>query len=229
MQSKLKVYTSVRPEEETVEDKKSARRVKWKPVPRTRSKLDLSERLLRNTAIACSVLLCVLTLKNVNTNWSRAVFSRIEQALTMKIDLDESLGSLSFVRNLVPESALVFFNITGENEMIPPVSGELEHAYSEAQPWLLFECEQNAAVTACKAGVISAISKLTEGEWGVIIDHGSALESVCAYLEQPVLNVGDQVEQGAEIGRAAANYVYFELRKGGVAVDPTDMIGLSAE
>ena len=52
-------------------------------------------------------------------SWRRATSIRpgraravegVERALTMKINLDESLGSLSFVRDLMPESMLVFFD-----------------------------------------------------------------------------------------------------------------------
>ena len=65
----------------------------------------------------------------------------IESALTMKIDLDESLGKLHFVRRLVPETALVFWNAGASSGLQPPVEGQIEHAWSEnyaGQTYLFF-------------------------------------------------------------------------------------------
>ena len=99
----------------------------------------------------------------------------------MRINLDDTLGELTFVRKLMPESALVFLNVSGSATLTPPVSGSVVHPYSALQPWLMFGTK-NAPVCAPGAGTVSAVSELSGGQYGLLIDHGQGLESVCAGL-----------------------------------------------
>lgn len=195
------------------------------PRMRVRAGLSFQERLLRNCFLACAVLLGVLALGNVNQPWARKAADGIEQALTMKIDLDESLGRLTFVRKLMPESALVFFNLSGDSALARPTQGELVHPYSAAQPWLMFEAEPASPVCAAAEGAVSAVSPLSDGSYGVLIDHGEGLESVTACLAEVAVQPGDRVLRGATIG-TAGDGLYFELRQGGEAADPTEAMGL---
>ena len=192
---------------------------------RIKTRLSFQERLLRNSFIACAVLLGVLALGNVQQPWAVKASRSIEQALTMKVDLDQSLGQLSFVRKLMPESALVFFNLSGDHELQAPVQGALSHPYQGDQSWLMFEAEAGAAVCAAADGTISAVSPLSDGTYGVLIDHGEGRESVTANLAEITLQPGDQVLRGGVLGTASGD-VYFELRQGGEAIDPTELMGL---
>ena len=175
--------------------------------------------------LACAILLGILALGNINQPWARGASESIERALSMKIDLDESIGSLSFVRKLMPESALVFLNLSGETELAMPVDGEISHSYSESQPWLMFDCAAGSEVFAIRNGTVTAVSELSGGTVGILIDHGSGTESVCAYLAEALVRPGDSVERGQVIGTSETN-VYFELREGDSAVDPTARMGL---
>ena len=192
---------------------------------RVKARLSFQERLLRNSFLACAVLLGILALGNIQQPWAVRASEGIEQALTMKVDLDQSLGQLSFVRSIMPESALVFFNLSGDHELHAPVQGELSHAYSKSQPWLLFDCASGAPVCAAADGTISAVSPLSDGSYGVLIDHGDGLESVTANLVSVDLQSGDQVLKGGTIGTCGGS-VYFELRQGGQSCDPTERMGL---
>ena len=192
---------------------------------RIKTRLSFQERLLRNSCLACAVLLGVLALGNLNHPWAKQASSRIEHALTMEIDLDKSLGQLSFVQKLMPESALVFFNLNGSSELQKPVQAQLSHAYSPNQPWLIFTSNDGDPVCACSDGTVSAVSPLSDGSYGLLIDHGSGMESVTACLRTVEAQTGDQVLRGASIGTAAGE-IYFELQQGGTACDPTEKMGL---
>lgn len=218
---KLLIHTSSKPADLPPAPKAAA------PARRLRIKARLSfqERLLRNCCLACAVLLGVLALGNVQQPWAVKASQGIERALTMKVDLDQSLGQLSFVRKLMPESALVFFNLSGDHELQAPVQGELSHAYQGAQPWLMFNCPADSTVCAVADGAVAAVSALSDGSYGVLIDHGEGLESVTANLKDVHLQNGDQVLRGSAIG-TAADSVYFELRQGGETIDPTERMGL---
>ena len=218
---KLSIHTASKPESAP----EPTPRRRTRPRTRIRAGLSFQERLLRNCFLACAVLLGILALGNLQQPWAVKAADGIEQALTMKIDLDESLGQLSFVRNLMPESALVFFNLSGDHELLQPVQGELTHAYAASQPWLLFDTEPGATVCAVADGTVAAVSALSDGSYGVLIDHGEGRESAVASLIEVSVQTGDQLVRGAQIG-LAGDCVYFELRQGGESADPTEAMGL---
>lgn len=181
--------------------------------------------MLRNTAVACALLLGVLALGNIRQPWAMRASETVQRALTMHIDLDSSIGRLSFVRDWMPESALVFFNLDGGAELAAPVSGELKHAYSDDQPWLLFACPEDSPVCAAADGTVTAVSELSGGSMGVLIDHGEGMETVYAYLSSASVQPGDAVSRGQALGQSAAQ-LYFELRQSEAAVDPTERMDL---
>lgn len=215
----------------------SAKPIYWKCLPHPlqrrglrragspRPKLSAGDRMLRNTAVACALLLGVLALGNIRQPWAMRASETVQRALTMHIDLDSSIGRLSFVRDWMPESALVFFNLDGGAELAAPVSGELKHAYSDDQPWLLFACPEDSPVCAAADGVVTAVSELSGGSTGVLIDHGEGMETVYAYLSSASVQPGDAVSRGQALGQSAAQ-LYFELRQSEAAVDPTERMDL---
>ncbi len=60
----------------------------------------------------------------------------------------------------------------------------------------------------------------------LILDHGSGYHSLMAHLASVVPTVGAEVQPGEEVGTVGDTgslkgaYLYFEIRKGGLAVDP---------
>ena len=199
----------------------------WTRAPRAqarRSRAGFTERLLRNSAIACALLLGVLALGNIDQPWAVKARDGIEHALTMRIDLDDSLGELTFVRSLMPESALVFLNVSGGAAMSRPADGAVSHAWSSLQPWTLFDAA-DAPVCAAASGTVTAVSPLSGGRYGVLIDHGEGVESVYANLAEVSVASGDAVERGGALGISGEN-LYFELREGGESVDPSERLGL---
>lgn len=224
--STLQIHTQLRPEDASIrEEKVSApkRARRFRREQRTRPRLTRGERLLRNSAIACAALLGVLALGNLDAPWAVKARDGVRQALTMRIDLDDSLGELTFVRNLMPESALVFLNVSGGGAMVLPVDGDVTHPWSALQPWTLFE--GGGTVRAAGAGTVTAVSPLSGGLYGVLVDHGEGLESVYANLGEVTVTVGDAVNRGDSLG-AFEGGLYFELRQGGESVDPSERLGL---
>lgn len=231
--NRLRIHAQITPETPT--GTASGERVRWRCIPHpkqkrrhsdAKEKLTFSDRLLRNTALACALLLAILAMGNINQPWARRASEGVERALTMHIDLDESIGKLSFVRELMPKSALVFLNLSGDSEFCLPVSGELTHPYSVEQPWLIFGCPTGSEVYAIADGTITAVSPLSGGKsLGVLLDHGNGRESVYAYLSEACVQMGDSVQRGQVIGSSDAT-VYLELRESESPVDPTERMGL---
>ena len=245
---RLKIHTSMRPEEPSpVREEKSAaaeEAVKtekrpgrttgsgeWRAkVGRRRKKpremkegMTTGERLLRNTAVACALLLTVMSLKNADQPWSRKMTEGVRQAMTMRIEWDESLGRLSFVRTLVPETALVFLNLGERADLSAPTEGEITHEYSESQPWIEYACSPAQQVMAATDGVVTAAGQGAGGDWIVLIQSKEGIETVYGYLKSIYVRAGQEVKQAQQIGAtadSAESRLYFELREDGEAVDP---------
>lgn len=230
--NKLRIHAQLTPPDAPEATETAVKTVHWRsvPHPKQRSKrasegLTFSDRLLRNSAIACALLLGILAVGNIDRPWAHSASESVERALTMHIDLDESIGGLSFVQKFMPEGALVFLNLSGQSEFAQPVEGEIIHTFSDAQPWLLFSCPTDSDILAIADGTITAVNELSSGTVGLLIDHGSGLESVYAYLSKASVRPGQTVQRGDVIGHSGES-VYFELREGETAVDPSERMGL---
>ncbi len=198
-----------------------------KPRPAEGARRTPGERLLRNAAVACSLLLTLLALSNLNQPWTEQTVASVRNAISMRIDLDESLGKLHFVRDLVPDAALVFWNM-GAGDMAKPVNGQLSHPYDVNQPWLLYQTGGAQQVRAALAGQVAAATQNADGAWTLLIDHESGEQTVYAYVAQSIVRVGQQVSAGDQIGVTADSddaRLYFELRKDGQPQDPTSRLG----
>lgn len=224
--STLRIHAQVRPQadasrqpikiEKTAEPRHRQRRA--------RVKLSRTDRLLRNSAFACALLLGVLALGNVNQPWAKKASDTVERALTMRIDLDESIGALQFVRDIMPESALVFMNLSGQTALERPAEGPVSHAWSNLQPWMMFDCIAGTPVCAVGPGTVTAVTPLSENRYGVLVDHGEGVESLYAHLTGVEVAAGDSVSRGQALGKGDA--VYFEYRLNGESVDPAAEMGL---
>lgn len=223
--STLRIHAQVRPQAEAPREPIKIEKAAEPRPRRSRAKLTRTDRLLRNSAYACALLLGVLALGNVNQPWAKKASDTVERALTMRIDLDESIGALQFVKSIMPESALVFMNLSGQTALERPVDGSVTHGWSHLQPWMLFDCAEDSAVSAVGPGTVTAISPLSGGRYGVLVDHGEGVESLYAQLDDVEVAVGDSVSRGQCLGRSG-DQLYFEYRKNGESVDPAPEMGL---
>ena len=218
----LTIHTHLGPLDETGAPKKR-RRLRRERQPRAR--LSRTDRLLRSSTAACALLLGILALGNIKQPWAEKASESIERALTMRIDLDESIGGLTFVREIMPESALVFLNLSGGAELTRPLNAALLHPWSAVQPWLMCDSSEGAEVCAADAGTVTAVSPMSDGRVGVLLDHGGGLESIYSGLARADIAAGARVERGQALG-VSGGALYYELREGGVPVDPTARLGL---
>ena len=217
--SRLKIHTSARPAGQGTAPAKGSR-----ARPPRGAALTAGEKLIRNTAIAGTALLCVLAMRNIDAPWSEAAVDGIRQAVTMRVDWDETIGRLSFVRALVPETALVSLNLDDADMMLRPVEGGVTHGYSQEQPWLEFACPAKAEVLAAADGLVTASAQGMSGDWLVLIEHDDGRETLYGYLAGARVSMGQRVSAGEVIGEAVDApdaRLYFELRENDRAADPT--------
>ena len=89
----------------------------------------------------------------------------------------------------------------------------------------MFASKSGASVYAIAAGTVAAVSPLSEGRFGLLIDHGSGVESLYAGLSEAVVRQGDPVSRGQKLGTGTEN-LYFEYRENGDSIDPSERLGL---
>ncbi|MDR0928986.1 MAG: M23 family metallopeptidase [Oscillospiraceae bacterium] len=174
--------------------------------------LGFAERMLRNTALSVAMLLCVLAVQSLNTPGAQSVTGALSDMVTM--DLNESLGSLRFVSNLMPESAQVFWNLGAERHLAPS-DGEVAHAFSAQEPWLGYGAGE---VRASAAGEVMSVAVDAVGLTMVRLRHASGMETLYGDLSETAVREGDWVAAGAVIGASEA--LTYELRGEGRAMDP---------
>ena len=85
-------------------------------------------------------------------------------------------------------------------------------------------------VLAVKAGRVLLVQAVSGYGTTVLLDHGNGLETLYAHLQQALVQEGDWLEQGVQLGAvgmsgsASGPHLHFELRQRGaqlLAIDPT--------
>ena len=237
-QSKITIRTSIRPYEEDTE--KSTASIKEETIPNKNPKtisikpkdkprrLSASERLFKNTAVACALLLCVMALKNIDTPVTNKITGAVKSVVSMDLNLPSSFTNLAFVQKIMPESALVFLNLTSSPRNALPVSGEIVHAYTTQQPWTEYRSPDNAPVFAVASGKVEAAVETSEGDYSVLVSDTAGNEYLYAFLASSSVKEGDEITKGAEIGTTGASdraRLYLEYREDGQSKDPVSLLG----
>jgi len=92
----------------------------------------------------------------------------------------------------------------------------------------------HATVVASAAGTVKEAStgsgQYSYGNY-IILDHGQGYTTLYAHLDSFMVKIGDSVKQGQPIAISGATgyvtgpHLHFELRKNGVSVDPSGLLG----
>ena len=179
-------------------------------------------RVLIRTALCCALMLGAMALSALDTPWSRRALDAARSAMTMRVDVAGSLSRLAFVRELFPETALVFWNLGEEDLYLTPVSGPVETAFSPQRPYTEFTCRAGETVRSAATGTVESVKRGVNGQWIVTLSHAGGAQTRYAYLSETPLAPGDAVLSGAEMGKAAGDYVFFQLLVDGQEADPGD-------
>ena len=151
-------------------------------------------------------------------------------------DLEILLQKLTDVLADIPASLGQHLGVAAQKGRLPlPIVGRVLHAYGQKraagvrwQGWVL-EAAAGAEVRNIAYGRVAFSDWLRGYGLLMIIDHGQGFMSLYGYNESLLWDVGDWVEPGSVIATVGSNPgaeqgLYFELRKGGKAVDPAAWI-----
>ena len=174
--------------------------------------IGFGERMLRNTAICVTILLCVLAAQSLNPDGTGGT-NLLSQIVSM--DLSESLGSLKFVSNFVPESVAVLWHL-GSERHAAPTSASVIHEFNEREKWVGYGAGE---VYATASGEVMSVAVEPSGKGALRMRHASGMETVYSNLVQVFVKEGDWVETGEKIG--AAKELVYEIRDEGRPMDPS--------
>lgn len=180
------------------------------------------DRLVRNFAVVGSLVLVMVAVRSSNMEEAQSVFSALQTGTGMQ--WDESIGKLSFVNSLLPEEIQTVWNENKEVSVYAPVNGEIVHAWSEGEPYLLIQSEKDEVSASADGEVMSIAHGLGE-ERIVRIRHANQTETVYGNLQECALEIGQLVHAGELLGKLIPGQpLAFEVRVNGRPVKIDDQL-----
>ena len=115
-----------------------------------------------------------------------------------------------------------------------PVEGRAEvgevDATTQRGPAVRLEVDIGTLARSVFKGRIVLIGDHEEGGRVVVVDHGGGYSTLVGQLQRVHVHPGDEVARGAVLGESASvngrGIIYFEVRKDGVNLFPSDWFGL---
>jgi murein DD-endopeptidase MepM/ murein hydrolase activator NlpD len=219
---------------------------------RTRSRQQASDdsigtvKLIRNTAIAISIVLLVFLLKSINLPFTQKLVDYVRTAVTEDLDWDETLGHLKFVGDYIPDIQAVFNPDTNENNPVTavglsaPVEGQVIRLFSvdtaenrERNLGIDVSVDADAPIRAAAEGQIAEI--LEEPVYGtsVWISHGDGIFTFYGGCSGLLVEKGQKVTKGQQIGTvkeqaSGLSVLHFEVWIDNTPVDPLSCISVES-
>ena len=178
-----------------------------------------ADRLVRNLAVVGVLLLTVVALRGSSAPQAQSVFSALQESAGM--EWDESVGKLSFVNSLLPQSLQEVWNPTADVMVSAPLSGETVHAWSKSEPYITIQ-GRTEQIRAAADGEVMSIAHGMDEERIIRVRHDDGTEALYGNLAQSHVGQGQRVYAGDVIATLLADHpLAFELRVDGRSVDPS--------
>jgi murein DD-endopeptidase MepM/ murein hydrolase activator NlpD len=162
-----------------------------------------------------------------------------ETSASLPVDL--SMMQAGFTVGDVLPVAAAFDTAGAPTSSIPtvwPVRGWITAEFDEELPGregphkgLDIAASQGTPILAAAEGVVTMSGWDVNLGLVVVVDHQNGLSTLYGHCSQVLVQVGDPIEQGQVIahlgntGRSSAPHLHFEVREGGVAVNPRVYLG----
>ncbi len=181
--------------------------------------LRFGEKLARNLALAGMLVLSVAAVHNARLPSGKAVLTAVQEMIDPQ--WDDSLGKISFVSNLFPDTVAVFFESSPQAELTAPCFGEIAHAWTEDEPYVGYAAS-DLNVYAAASGQVMSIGHGLNEELIVRVRHDDGLETLYYNLASVSVREGDSVTASTCLGqRLPQEEALIEVRRSGLAIDPS--------
>ena len=174
-------------------------------------------KLTRNTAFLMLLLVCLASIHNQQLPDGRTVLTAVQS--TVDQEWDESLGRITFVDNMMPQTLSVFFQEEETYSLSLPCNGTLVHLWETHAPYVSFNTA--GSVLAIADGEVMSLSHDSTDQLSLRIRHENGLESVYYHLASTPLREGDMVGTGEAIGSLQEGHnLVLDVRRNGLSIDP---------
>lgn len=181
----------------------------------------MGHRLTRNLALCALMLLTVVSVRNNRLPDGQTVLSAVQSAA--EGNWDTTLGKISFVSNLLPETVSVFFDTAPASALALPCTGEMVHSFTSDEPYLSY-ASADGKVYCMAGGEVMAVAHGMEEERILRLRQDDGLEALYYNLLDCLWQEGDRMEAGQTVGNLMpGNQAVIEVRKNGVALDPSSL------
>lgn len=174
-------------------------------------------KLTRNTAFLMLLLVCLASIHNQQLPDGRTVLTAVQS--TVDQEWDESLGKITFVDNMMPQTLSVFFQEEETYSLSLPCNGTLVHLWETHAPYVSFDTA--GSVLAIADGEVMSLSHDSTDQLSLRIRHENGLESVYYHLASTPLREGDMVSSGEAVGSLQEGHnLVLDVRRNGLSIDP---------
>lgn len=174
-----------------------------------------SQRLARNCALTALLLLTVTSVRNERLPSGQTVLTAV-QTMTGE-GWDDTLGKISFVSALVPDTVAVFGSGQASYSLYAPGKGELTHPWSNAEPYLSYRAE-DGQVYALNGGQVMSVTANAGNGYSLRVRQADGLEAMYYDLSAVRVQEGDEIKAQACIGSCQQEAV-IEVRRDGVSMN----------
>ena len=94
-----------------------------------------------------------------------------------------------------------------------------------------YTATDSVAVQVSRAGLVSEVKQIRPERYAIQVNHGDGFVSSYEGVVDPTVAVGDQVEQGVELGQVSTvaddghgDGLHFEIRHKGRSIDPEPLL-----
>ena len=194
----------------------------------TEEKPHFADRLSRNLALAGMLILSITAVRNAQLPSGQTVLTAVQDII--EGNWDESLGKISFVSNLLPETVSVFFDAAPRADLTAPCfGGFVSHFWQEDEPYLGYTSEDRRVFSVAPGQVMSLAHG--PGEEKILrVRQDDGLETLYYNLASVNVTEGARVNADTCLGETIPGAeTVVEVRRAGRAIDPTGCFAARSE
>lgn len=200
-----------------------------------------SNPLMIKIAVSVLIALIILLLNNIELPFAQALVGHVRNALTQEFDLDDTLGKLKFVGEVLPDEIRAVFGQGQDMLFVSPVQGRVINTFgkkidledagiSYTNQGIDIETLENAPFFAAADGMVAAVEEHKVFGKSLWLDHNDRIFSFYGRCGEISVKKGEKVRRGQKLGTVmtpsdGTPVLHFQIWMNDKPQDPLDLIG----